>query len=188
MEKNKKILIIGSESTGKSTLVQNLANAYNTSYVREVGRDTCERAGGEEYMNVEDLYENIIRQKEEELKALYNTNRLLFVDTDALTTEFYSNLLLTDEDEKRRCSALAEAVADINRFDIIFFLEPSVDFVQDGTRNEKILQNRSGYSDQLKKLFDKYSQDIVSVGGDYLDRFNTVKQVIEQKTGIKTVW
>ena len=57
----KKVLIVGGESTGKSTLVQNLALSYNTNFVSEVGRDTCKYAGGEDYMIVEDLYENILK-------------------------------------------------------------------------------------------------------------------------------
>ena len=51
----KRVLIVGGESTGKSTPVQNLALAYNTNYVSEVGRETCEAAGGEAFMNMDDL-------------------------------------------------------------------------------------------------------------------------------------
>lgn len=40
----KKVLIIGGESTGKSTLTVNLANYYNTNYLEEVGRDISERS------------------------------------------------------------------------------------------------------------------------------------------------
>ena len=61
----RKVLIVGGESTGKSTLTQNLALAYNTNFVAEVGRETCQYAGGEELMLPEDLIENLIRQKDE---------------------------------------------------------------------------------------------------------------------------
>ena len=36
------------ESTGKSTLAQNLALAFNTNFLHEVGRDVCDYAGGNE--------------------------------------------------------------------------------------------------------------------------------------------
>ena len=75
----KKILIVGGESTGKSTLVENLSIAYNTNFVREIGRDICEIAGGEEFMNKYDLYENMLRQKTEEINALKTCNKLLFI-------------------------------------------------------------------------------------------------------------
>lgn len=184
----KKVLFVGGESTGKSTLVQNLAIAYNTNYVREIGRDTCERAGGEDYMDVNDLYENIVRQKAEEMKALYHSNKILFVDTDALVTKFFSNFLLTNPDEQKKCNALADAVADIHNFDLVFFLEPTVEFVQDGTRNEKILADRKKYSDQIKKLFIEHGIELICIDGDYLDRFNAAKKVIAERLNIHTIW
>lgn len=184
----KKVLVVGGESTGKSTLVQNLAIAYNTNFVREIGRDTCEIAGGEEYMDKYDLYENLIRQKAEEIEALKTCNRLLFVDTDALTTKFYSQFLLNDKDDIKKCEALADAITRINEFDLILFLEPTVKFVQDGTRNEKIEADRVKYSNQIKKLFSEHNIDFISIDGDYLNRFNTAKEIIKNKFGIETIW
>lgn len=184
----KKVLVVGGESTGKSTLVQNLAIAYNTNFVREIGRDTCDIAGGEDFMDVNDLYENLLRQKTEELLAAQVSNKLLFVDTDALTTKFYSGFLLSDSGEISKCNALANAIADINRFDLILFLEPTVAFVQDGTRNEKIAADREIYSRQIKALFDERQIPYHCISGDYLDRFNEAKNLIEAKLGIKTIW
>lgn len=184
----KKVLIVGGESTGKSTLVQNLAIAYNTNFVREIGRDTCEMAGGEDYMDKYDLYENLFRQKTEEIEALKNTNRILFVDTDSLTTKFYSEFLLNDASDKEKCNALADAIANINNFDLVLFLEPTVDFVQDGTRSEVIKDNRLKYSNQIKSLFDKHNIEYVTLDGDYLNRFDKAKELIEGRFGIKTIW
>lgn len=184
----KKVLVVGGESTGKSTLVQNLAIAYNTNFVREIGRDTCEVAGGEDYMDKYDLYENLIRQKAEEIEALKYCNRLLFVDTDALTTKFYSQFLLSDLDDIKKCEDLADAITRINEFDLVLFLEPTVEFVQDGTRNEKIEADRIKYSNQIKKLFQEHKIDFISIDGDYLNRFNQAKEIIKEKFGIETIW
>lgn len=182
----RKVLIVGGESTGKSTLTQNLALAYNTNFVSEVGRDTCEYAGGEEYMIAEDLYENIIRQKINIMDACKNSNRLLFVDTDALTTEFYSELLLNDDYEESNCVSLANAINSITEWNLILFLEPDVEFIQDGTRSEEISYNREKYSQQLKELFNMHNIPFISISGDYLERFNTAKLIIERELGIKT--
>lgn len=184
----KRILVVGGESTGKSTLVQSLAIAYNTNYVREIGRDTCEIAGGEEYMNQDDLIENLLRQKTEELKAAQYSNKLLFIDTDALTTKFYSRFLLKSAEEQKECDDLADAIADINRFDMVLFLEPTVEFVQDGTRNEEIAADRVKYSEQIKALFREKKILFHIVDGDYLNRFNRAKELIEKEFGIRTIW
>lgn len=184
----KKVLVVGGESTGKSTLVENLAIAYNTNFVREIGRDTCEVAGGEDFMDKYDLYENLLRQKTEEIEALKNSNRLLFIDTDALTTKFYAKFLLSDKNDKKKCSDLADAITRINEFDLILFLEPTVSFVQDGTRSEKIQKDRVKYSEQIKKLFRDFKVEFISIDGDYLERFNKAKELIKEKFGIETIW
>ncbi len=184
----KKVLIVGGESTGKSTLVENLAIAYNTTFVREIGRDTCEFAGGEEFMNQYDLYENLLRQKTEEIQALKECNRILFIDTDALTTKFYSHFLLEDEKIICKCDELADAITKINEFDLVLFLEPTVTFVQDGTRSEEISNDRERYSNQIKALFQEHGIPFVSLDGDYLERFNQAKELIKEKFNIETIW
>ena len=185
----KKVLIIGGESTGKSTLVQNLALAYNTNFVSEVGRDTCEYAGGEDLMIVEDLYENFLRQKINVMDSAKRSNRITFVDTDALTTLFYCGFLLGENPKERlTCTKIAEAINEMNEWDLVLFLEPDVEFVQDVTRNERIQQEREKYSSQLKSIFDKYKVKYEQIGGDYLKRFDKAKKIIEEKLNINTKW
>lgn len=183
----KKVLIVGSESTGKSTLVQNLALAYNTNFVGEVGRDTCEYAGGEEFMNADDLYENLIRQKLNIMDAVKRSNRVLFVDTDAITTLFYANFLLSKKDEIINCTNLAEVISSITSWDMVLFLEPTVPFVQDGTRSEEIASDRENYSREIKALFDKYNISYFCILGDYYERFIQAKKLLE-RIGLTTVW
>ncbi len=184
----RKVLILGGESTGKSTLVQNLAAAYNTNYVAEVGRDTCEYAGGEDYMIAEDLYENLLRQKVNEMEAIKHSNRIIFVDTDAITTLFYANFLLNSDIENKRCKDLALAINKINQWDLVLFLEPTVDFVQDGTRNEIIASDREKYSKQIKFLLDVCGVKYHCIDGDYFDRFTEAKNLIRKELKIDTRW
>ncbi len=185
----KKVLILGSESTGKSTLVQNLALAYNTNYVAEFGRETCEYAGGENFMNSDDLYENLLRQKINILDASKNSNRILFVDTDSITTLFYAHFLLSNKKEIEKCENLAKSINSITDWDIVFFLEPTVEFVQDGTRSEVIASEREKYSGQIKTLIKKYiNAPLYCLDGDYLQRFNNSKIIIEEQLKINTQW
>lgn len=183
----KKVLILGGESTGKSTLVQNLALAFNTNFVSEVGRDTCEYAGGEDFMNAEDLYENLLRQRVHVMDALKRSNRVLFVDTDAITTLFYARFLLSKETEISNCTKLAEAIHAISQWDLTLFLEPTVAFVQDGTRNEKIAADRETYSEQIKGLLEENHVRYTCLSGDYYERFTRAKELLEH-IGLTTVW
>lgn len=177
----KKVLIIGGESTGKSTLVQNLALAYNTNFVEEAGRSICEFAGSEETMLESDLEEILLRHKVLELDAVKFSNKLLFIDTDCLITLFYAGFLLKKEDEYARCSALANAVNHINSFSLVLFLEPDVDFVQDGTRSEEIRRNRLKYSEQIKEIFCLHGITFTCISGSYLERFQQAKEAVDYK-------
>ena len=81
------------------------------------------------------------------------------MDTDALTTGFYCDLLMDDDEQKRRLTDMAGAINATNKWDLVLFLDPDgTDFVQDGTRNEKIMRERRHYSDLLKAWFDKYGR------------------------------
>lgn len=182
----RKVLIIGSESTGKSTLTKNLALAYNTNCVEEVGRTTCEYAGGEDLMLAGDLYENILRQRVLMMDAARQSNRLLFVDTDALTTLFYARFLLSDAAEAALCERMASAVCDMTEWDLVLFLEPDVAFIQDGTRNELIHADRMKYSGMLRSIFTDKGIAFHTLSGDYLSRFEGAKALIEEKLNITT--
>ena len=182
----RRVLIVGGESTGKSTLVENLALAYNTNFVAEVGRTVCEYAGGEELMIAEDLYEILLRHKVAIMDAAAHSNRLLFVDTDAITTLFYSHFLLSEAGQQRISDPLASAINDISHWDLVLYLAPAVAFVQDGTRNEIIHQDREKYSAQIKQLLREHNISYHTIRGDYLQRFEKAKQLIEQHLGITT--
>lgn len=185
----KRILIVGGESTGKSTLVQNLALAYNTNFVEEIGRVTCDYAGGEQYMISDDLIENLLKQKIFVDEAAKLSNRLLFVDTDALTTKFYIDFLLdAASDESIKAHNLADAIIVLNRWDLVLFLEPTVAFVQDGTRSKEIAADREKYSNQIKRLFEKSNIPLEVIDGEYIDRFTRAKEIIKERFHVETIW
>src|SRR5690606_22640971 len=86
----KKVVILGTESTGKTTLCQRLAAHYNTGYVEEAGRLVIKDSRNTSYHDLEITAkthaEMIIGQ---ERKA----NKLLFIDTDIHITMSYCRYL-----------------------------------------------------------------------------------------------
>lgn len=174
----KRVVILGGESTGKSTMTIRLADFFHTNYVEEVGRDVCDYAGGEELMVEEDFVEILMRHKVAELDAISKANKVLFIDTEALTTKFYSRFLLSGDEQKRN-DALADAITAINKFDLCIFLEPTVAFVQDGTRNEEIAAQREKYSNAIKDLLKEAGIEYHSIGSvDYDQRFEEAKNLV----------
>lgn len=178
----KKVLLIGCESSGKSTLTINLANHYNTNYLEEVGRDLSEISGTDTMMISEDFTRILLEHKAKEMKVIQNSNKVLFEDTDCLITKFFMDFL--EDKEVINNTKLAEAIASINRYDLILFLEPDVTWVQDGDRSELIAKNRKKYSDKIKRIYTQYGFDFKCISGDYLERY---EKAIEYVDGILAV-
>lgn len=172
----KKVLLMGGESTGKSTLTINLANRFNTNYIDEAGRDISERSGTDLLMLSEDFTEILLQHKLNEIKAIEHSNKVLFIDTDALVTQFYMNFL--EDPGIARNKALSDAIDALNTYDLILFMEPDVAFVQDGDRSTVIAADRKKYSDQIKKLLEEHGRNFVCVCGDYQERYEKAVEAV----------
>ncbi len=174
----KKVLIIGSESAGKSTITINLANYYNTNFLEEVGRDISARSGTDSLMLPEDFTDILLQHKAREIEAFKQCNRVLFEDTDCLTTLFYLNFL--DGRDKEKNWHLAEAISLLNRYDLVLFLAPDVDFVQDGDRSPIIAADRQKYSAQLMDLYQARGFHMNIIAGDYQERFSQATHLVDK--------
>ncbi|MDR2749006.1 MAG: ATP-binding protein, partial [Bifidobacteriaceae bacterium] len=85
----KKVLIIGTESTGKTTLCKKLADIFQTQFVREIGRDVTEAVGDTMKLTNENYCEIFTRHYLEIEKKEKTANKILFVDTDSVDTLFW---------------------------------------------------------------------------------------------------
>lgn len=174
----KKVLIIGGESAGKSTLTINLANYYNTVYLEEVGRDLSELSGTDIYMLSEDFTKILLEHKAKEMRMVDQSNKVFFEDTDCLVTRFYMSFLEDENIEKN--AVLAEAIAAINNYDLILFLEPDVEWIQDGDRSEVIAADRVKYSNMIKDFYKKFGFDFHVITGDYVSRFEQAVKLVDE--------
>ena len=174
----KKVLLMGGESVGKSTLTINLANRFNGAYIDEAGRDISARSGTDLLMLSEDFTEILLQHKLNEIKAMEQGSKVLFIDTDALVTQFYMNFL--EDPQIERNKALSDAIDALNTYDLILFLEPDVKFVQDGDRSEVIHADREKYSAQIKDLLRAHGRNFVTVSGDYQTRYEAAVNAVEE--------
>lgn len=177
----KKVLLIGGESTGKSTLTRNLANYYNTNYLEEVGRDISERSGTDLLMLPEDFTDILLQHKTKEKEAILYSNKVLFEDTDCLITKFYIQFL--DGKDKKINELLADAIAETNVYDLVLFLEPDVKFVQDGDRSPVIASDRKTYSNKIMELYLQKNIEFHIISGDYQERFEKAVNLVDRLLG-----
>jgi HTH-type transcriptional regulator, transcriptional repressor of NAD biosynthesis genes len=170
----KKIVVVGTESCGKSTLTRNLAKIYNTTYVEEYGRTLCEELGGCDGIMVKEDYQRIaFGHKMEEFKAIEKANKLVFIDTEAIVTQFYSNLY-NDEHQP-----VLDEIAKIQDYDLWLFLEPDVKWVDDGLRVHGEEKVRDQNNEHLKTLLNKHHIDYKVLSGDYESRLKGAIEHIE---------
>lgn len=171
----KKIVVVGTESCGKSTLTRNLAKIYNTTYVEEYGRTLCEELGGCDGIMVKEDYQKIAYgHKMEEYKAIEKANKLVFIDTEAIVTQFYSNLYNNEHQQ------VLDEIAKLQDYDLWLFLEPDVKWVDDGLRVHGEEKVRDENNQQLKTLLNKQHIDYKVLSGDYKSRLKDAIEYIEK--------
>lgn len=169
----KKVVVVGTESCGKSTLVKNLATLYNTSYVEEFGRKFYEELGGCDGITMaEDYPEIAFEHKYHEKMQLKNANKVLFIDTEAIVTQYFSFAYLGV------MQPVLNEVANLQDYDLWLFLEPDVEWVDDGTRSFGDEDVRRANNNTLKTLLGLNKVKYVEISGNYRKRLNSaVKSV-----------
>ena len=172
----KKVLLIGVESSGKSVMTVNLANYYNTNYIEEAGRDLSENSGTDTLMLDEDFTEILLTQKLNEMKAVEQSNRILFCDTDCLITQFFLKFLGGNEENIK----LSDAIDALNSYDLVLFLAPDVKWVQDGDRSTEIRDNRDKYRKMIADIYESHGKKFEYIEGDYLTKFNKCVELVDK--------
>lgn len=176
----KKVVVVGTESCGKSTLVRNLATLYNTTYVEEWGRTYYERLGNCEDITLADDYPEIaFEHKYHEKEQLAKANKLLFIDTEAIVTQYYSLLYL---DQRQ---AVLDQIAQLQKYDLWLFLEPDVKWVDDGTRSFGDQLIREQNNQLLKDLLSEFKIPYQMISGNYQHRLEEAVRHVNQLIGFE---
>ena len=123
----KRVALVGTESSGKSTLARALAEELDTAWVHEFGRELWEAQGLTG--SFADLLKIGRNQREREDKAARHADRFLFCDTNAWTTLHWSLRSYGYADQ--RLHDLVDATVD----DYLWVLcQDDFGWIQDGTR------------------------------------------------------
>jgi NadR type nicotinamide-nucleotide adenylyltransferase len=121
----RRVVLLGGESSGKTTLAQALATGFDTAWVPEYGRERWTERNGQ--LTLPDLLHIGRTQVEREEAMLAQANGLLFCDTSALTTLGYAGWMFGAQPEALQTLAR-------RRYDLAVLCENDFGFVQDGTR------------------------------------------------------
>ena len=140
-----RVVLLGGESSGKTTLATALAERLGTTWVPEYGRELWERRAG--VLTPADLRLIASEQVRREDAAAPRARGVLICDTSALTTWGYSQWMF---------GALDPAIEPLTRrrYEGIVLCEPDFAFVQDGTRQPEGFRSRqhAWYLDRVRQL------------------------------------
>jgi len=159
----KRVLIAGTESCGKTTLTKMLAKIFFTAWAREEGRyySTKYMGGNESVFELEDFYKICWEQRQIDDHAIRTANKIVFLDTDAVITQYYCKLYLGEENPK------IESLIDPARYDLVMFLTPEVKWVADGFRRVSDDHRRWNLHERLLNMYKQRGfKNIIEIGGD----------------------
>lgn len=133
----KRIVILGAESTGTTTLASDLAEALGTNWVAEYGREysALKMARGETDWSSPEFVEIALEQTRRENAAARDSNQILVCDTNAFATvQWHRRYVGTRNPE-------LEKIADGCRVDLYVLTGDEIPFVQDGLRDGEHLRH-----------------------------------------------
>jgi NadR type nicotinamide-nucleotide adenylyltransferase len=127
----KRVVIVGAESTGTTTLAMELAAALRTSWVAEYGREYSElkQARGEAAWRSDEFLDIAREQNRREDLAARQANRVLICDTNSFATMLWHRRYVGHDDARLR------AIAGECRADLYLLTGDEIPFVQDGLRD-----------------------------------------------------
>lgn len=193
----KKVLVMGSASTGKSTLVRRLARSIAAPFSEEYARSFEEEANiDDDELTVADyvsFFEGQDRANCAEVKSPANQG-IVFFDTDAIVTKTYASMYLPPED-KGKWEQVAETFIAREDPDLILVIPPITEYVDDGFRSMDWADSRfdfhkqlmanvaaAGFADRVVVLDDG------GAPGDeegFYARYVHAKKAIQEKLGVK---
>lgn len=181
MEAIKKIVVIGPESTGKSTLCQKLAAHYNTLWVPEYAREYLEKNGTE--YNYDDLLTIAKGQINLEEKITndftIHDSRItihhspLFIDTDMYVMKVWAEFVFN------KChNWILNRIAE-RKYHLYLLCNIDLPWIEDSLREYPDQKIREKLYHFYKDIMVNQSTPWCNISGNYEERFEKAVQFIE---------
>lgn len=168
-----KVVILGTESTGKTTLTEKLAQYYNCSAIKEAGRDIISDSNSFKFS---DLSIVAIEHSNRINKAVIGQSPLVIIDTDIHITMSYSKFMFDKEIE------ISERIYNSSRASLYLYLNNDADYIQDGTRLK--IKDRNLLDKSHRSILKEHRINFIEVDGNWEQRFQ--KAVFEIDTLISS--
>ncbi|MBS1762136.1 MAG: AAA family ATPase [Bacteroidetes bacterium] len=146
----KKVVIIGPESTGKSTLTQGLAKYFNSPFVNEYAREYL-LENGKDYTYTDFLNIAIgqIELENSAIKACAAKEKFIFIDTDSYVLKVWSEYVYN------KCESFILNNIATRKYDLYLLCNTDLPWQKDELREYPDLETRM-------KLFNYYKDAMIN--------------------------
>ncbi|MCM8569414.1 ATP-binding protein [Gramella jeungdoensis] len=170
-----KIVIFGPESTGKTTLSEDLASYFNAPMVKEFMREYLQEKWDREkrVCEPEDILPIARGQMKAENRLSREAGELLICDTDLLELKVYSEAYY-----QGWCEPQVLKHALNNHYDLYFLTYIDVPWIPDDLRDKP--HDREGMFQRFKNALDRHQKPYFILKGNREERLESAVKKIDQ--------
>lgn len=165
-----KIVVLGTESTGKTTLTERLAQYFNCSSVKEAGRDLIVDSNSFEFDDLQLVASEHAKRID---KAVLEHSPLIIIDTDIHITKSYANFIFN------KTLDVESEIYNSNKADLYLYLNNDVKYVQDGTRLSE--RDRNLLDISHRHILTEHNINFLEINGDWENRFRKSIELINKQ-------
>lgn len=164
----RKVVLLGTESTGKSTLAHQLAKHFNATLIEETAREIIQNSNS---FSEEDL-RNVAREHSRRImKGMEGSHSLMIIDTDIHITQSYASFTYG------KFLHLPEEMYRIQKAGLYLYLNNDMPFCQDGTRFDeaRAMELEKSHRSVLKQ----FNVSVNEISGSREERFTKAVKLTE---------
>lgn len=168
------VVFLGAPSTGKTTIAEYAAKAYQTLWMPEYGREYWEQHQVERRLTPAQLVEIAEGHLSREAKLICEANRYLFVDTNAITTytfaaDYHGSVL-------PRLTELAHEAS--RRYDLVFLCDTDIPY--DDTWDRSGAVERDIFQQKIVADLLMRKVPYIPLRGQLEQRLSVIEQVLNR--------
>ncbi len=174
METIKKFVVIGPESTGKSTLCAQLAEYYQTLWAPEYAREYLEKKGTNySYDDLLIIAKGQIETEENQL-SIVNCQLPIFIDTDMYVMKVWCEFVFN------KChNWILNRIAE-RKYDGYLLCNTDLPWVADDLREYPEVKTRNKLYHFYKDILENQSTPWTDINGNYEERFEEAKNFVNK--------
>ncbi|GAA4164169.1 multifunctional transcriptional regulator/nicotinamide-nucleotide adenylyltransferase/ribosylnicotinamide kinase NadR [Chryseobacterium ginsenosidimutans] len=154
-----KVVFLGTESTGKTVMTNNLSEYFKSNKVSEAGRDLISDSKEFDFNDLEKVYTEHANRIE---NVNYQESFLTLIDTDIHITKSYAEFIFGKK------LSVPEEIIEKNKADLYLYSTKDAEYIQDGTRLE--IDERNKLDESHRNILKEENIDFLEVSGSWDDR------------------